>query len=121
MNLPEMLKGPALGRLVQGAAIGVVATVVIGFGWGGWMLGNTAAKNAEAGAEKAVVAVLTPICVDKFQKDPGAEANLASLKAETFYQRASFIEKGGWAVLPGNDKPSSGVARSCAEVLASMK
>jgi hypothetical protein len=35
-------QGESLKRLLQGAAVGVLATLVIGFGWGGWMLGSTA-------------------------------------------------------------------------------
>jgi hypothetical protein len=34
-------QGESLKRLLQGAAVGA-ATLAIGFGWGGWMLGSTA-------------------------------------------------------------------------------
>ena len=42
MEMPEMLQGEPLKRLLQGAAVGAVATMLIGFNWGGWMLGGTA-------------------------------------------------------------------------------
>ena len=35
-------RGESLTRLLQGVAAGAVATLVIGFGWGGWMLGSSA-------------------------------------------------------------------------------
>ena len=35
MEMPAMLQGESLTRLLQGAFAGAIATVVIGFGWGG--------------------------------------------------------------------------------------
>jgi hypothetical protein len=43
MEVPSILKGESLTRLCQGAAAGAIATMIIGFSWGGWMLGSTAA------------------------------------------------------------------------------
>jgi hypothetical protein len=37
----------SLTRLLQGAAAGVVATIFVGFHWGGWSLGSTADKMAK--------------------------------------------------------------------------
>ncbi len=34
MQLPPILQGESLTRLLQGAFVGFLATVVIGFGWG---------------------------------------------------------------------------------------
>jgi hypothetical protein len=42
MQVPSILQGDSLKRLLQGAFIGFLATVVIGFGWGGWTLESTA-------------------------------------------------------------------------------
>ncbi|MEJ8472595.1 hypothetical protein [Roseibium algae] len=95
--------------------------ITVGFGWGGWVLGGTAAKQTADGAKSAVVAVLAPICVDKFQNANDAAGNLESLKKESSYQQASFVEKGGWAILPGNEKAESGVARACAAILNDLK
>ena len=47
MQLPKILQGESLTRLLQGAFAGFLATVVIGFGWGGWTLGGTAMKMAD--------------------------------------------------------------------------
>jgi len=100
MQVPSILQGDSLKRLMQGAFIGFLATVVIGFNWGGWTLGSTANKMAEKSASTAVVAALAPICVDKFQHASGAAANLAELRKVSSYQQSSFVEKGGWATLP---------------------
>ena len=41
MTTSVWYQGESLKRLLQGAAVGVVATLAIGFGWGGWMLATT--------------------------------------------------------------------------------
>ena len=121
MEMPSILQGESLTRLVQGTALGAVATLVIGFAWGGWVLGGTAEKQNAAGAKSAVIAALAPICADKFQNAADASTNLVSLQKESTYQQASFIEKGGWAILPGSDKAGDGVARACAVLLRDLK
>ena len=47
VELPSILQGESLTRLVQGAAAGAVATMVVGFYWGGWSLSSTANKMAK--------------------------------------------------------------------------
>lgn len=121
MEMPAILQGESLTRLLQGTALGAVAAIVIGFGWGGWTLESAAAKRTADSTKNAVVAVLAPICADKFQSAADAEDTLKAFNKESTYQQASFVEKGGWAVLPGSDKASDGVARACAKILGELK
>ncbi len=120
MELPEILTGNSRTRLLQGAFVGAAAAIVIGFGWGGWTLGSTAAQMSDRNATAAVVKVLAPICVDNFQRSTGADASLMELKKVSSWQQGSFIEKGGWATMPGTPSPDSAVARACAELLAKI-
>ena len=46
MQVPSMLQGEPLKRLLQGAA-SAVATIIVGFSWGGWSLASTADKMAK--------------------------------------------------------------------------
>ena len=71
MELPSILQGDSLTRLLQGAVAGFLATVVIGFNWGGWMLESTAKQMADKSANTAVVSVLAPLCADKFRRASG--------------------------------------------------
>ena len=80
MQVPSILLGESRTRLLQGVAIGAIASMAIGFSWGGWMLGSTANRHAAEQASTAVVAVLTPICVEKFLQNSDAQANLAALR-----------------------------------------
>jgi hypothetical protein len=121
MAMPEILRGDSLTRLLQGAAAGAVATLIIGFYWGGWVTGGTARDMTQRSSTAAVVAALSPICVDKFQRSNEAVANMTELKKVSSYQQGSFIEKGGWATLPGSDRANSSVAEACATMLNSLK
>ena len=121
MNLPPMLQGDSLTRLLQGAAGGAVIAMVVGFGWGGWQLQSKAQKRADEQANAAVVAALAPICVDKFQHASGAQATLVKLKATDSWKQDVFVREGGWATFPGSAEPYGNVAEACAKILGDMK
>jgi hypothetical protein len=121
MQVPSILRGESRTRLLQGIAIGAVATIVIGFTWGGWMTGGTAIKLADERANTAVVAALTPICTEKFLQNGDAKANLAVLqKISTPWEQRDYLEKGGWATRPGATSPDYQLARACAEKLVQL-
>jgi hypothetical protein len=121
MEMPAILRGDSLTRLLQGAAAGAVVTMIVGFNWGGWVTGGTVKDMVERSTTSAVVSALSPICVDKFQHSAEAPVNLAELRKVSSYQQGSFIEKGGWATLPGSDNANSAVARACGEMLSNLK
>jgi hypothetical protein len=122
MEIPSVLQGESLKRLLQGAAVGAVVTMIVGFNWGGWTLGSTVGKVAAERADSAVVAALAPICVDQFRQAPNTSANLSELNKISYsWDRDAFIEKGGWAIMPGSETASSGVVKACAETLSSLK
>jgi len=112
MNIPAEVK-PATWGFLGGA----VAAIAIGFIWGGWVTGGTSEARAVDRASAAVVAVLTPMCVDNFRHSPDAAANLASLKKADSWDRYTFIEKGGWATVGDGKTPDEAVARACATIL----
>ena len=89
-----MLQGESIARLLQGTAFGAIAAMIVGFNWGGWMLGSTSAKQTEEGATSAVVAVLAPLCVVNFQNAEKAKTNLVEFKEQSSYKQRTFVEKG---------------------------
>ena len=121
MEMPAILLGDSVKRLLQGAAAGAVLTLIIGFNWGGWVTGGTAKEMVQRGTNTAMITALSPICADKFQRSAEAAVNMVELKKVSSYQQGSFIEKGGWATLPGNERADSAVARACAELLTNLK
>jgi hypothetical protein len=118
MEVPSILQRPSLTRLLQGAAVGAAVTMIVGFNWGGWTLGSTVEKAAKERANSAVVAALAPICVDKFRQAVNAQANLTELNKINYdWDRSTFVEKGGWATMPGAASPDTAVAQACARIL----
>ena len=118
MQVPSILQGESPTRLLQGMVIGAVASMVIGFSWGGWVTSGTADKLAAEQAKTAVLAALTPICVEKFLQNSEAKANLAILqKISSNWEQGQYLEKGGWATPPGATSADYQLARSCAEKL----
>ena len=102
MQLPKIFQGELLTRLLQGAFAGFLATVVIGFGWGGWMLGSTAKKMVDQSTSSAIVAALAPICVDKFQHATEAKATLAELKLVDSWKQELVYREGRLGDVPRN-------------------
>ena len=122
MQVPSILRGESRTRLLQGMAIGAVASMVIGFSWGGWMTGGSAVKLADEQAGTAVVAALTPICVEKFLHSNDAKANLAVLqKISSNWEQGDYLQKGGWATRPGATSSDYQLARACADKLVQIK
>jgi hypothetical protein len=121
MSLPSILQSHTIKHLIQGAAAGAVVTMIVGFNWGGWSLESTAEKRADDASRSAVIAVLAPICVDKFQHSAEVANNFAELKKVSAYMQGSFVEKGGWATSPGSEKANSAVAQACATMLGNLK
>ena len=111
----------AVRPALWGAVAGAIALAIVGFSWGGWVTvaAETLARNSAA---TAVVAALAPICVEKFRQAADASTNLVEMKKATYaWDQSKFVEKGGWATMPGSTEPNSAVAKACAESLGSKK
>ena len=120
MQLPAMLEGDSLTRLLQGAAAGAVATIVVGFYWGGWSLGSTVDKTAKERSELAVVAALAPVCADKFRALPDAAAKQVALsKVDSWKRRDEFPKE--FVTLPGESYPNSALVDACYTLLLAPK
>jgi hypothetical protein len=113
-----MRSNPNVKPAAWGAVAGAVALAAVGFSWGGWMFGSTAEKMAVARAEAATIVALTPFCVAKFEAQADASTKLAEFKKiSASWDRRSYIEKGGWATIPGSNTPNLALADACAEKL----
>lgn len=95
----------------------IIATIVVGFAWGGWVTGATADRMAGDAAGEARAQLAATACVALFNQGPDVVAQLATLKNASSYQRSELISKGGWATLPGNPDPVRGAADICVEKL----
>ena len=103
-----------------GAIGGAIVLAIVGFAWGGWVLGGTAQEMAEEMAENAVVARLAPICVEQFNQDSEKDQKLKKLKETSSWERNDYVGKQGWATMPGEKESDSTVAGKCAELLVEL-
>jgi hypothetical protein len=108
---------PTKTVLFWSCVVSIILTMIVGFAWGGWVTGGSARKMAGKMAEEAVVNRLAPICVVRFNQDLGKEQKLKELKEANNWSRGDYIEKQGWATMPGEEKPDSKVADACAKLL----
>ena len=120
MQVPSILQGELLTCLLQGAAVGAVATMIVGFNWGGWSLSSTADKMAKEQSDLAVVRALAPVCADKFRALPDAAAKTVALSKVDSWKRADEFPK-EFVTLPGETYPSSALVNACSTLLLAPK
>jgi hypothetical protein len=108
---------PTKALIFWACAASIVATMIVGFTWGGWVTGSTARRVAEATADDAVAKRLAPMCVVRFNADPGKAAKLKALQEANSWERSDYVQKQGWATMPGEQAPDGRVADACARLL----
>ena len=97
----------------------VVATMIVGFAWGGWVTNATATTMATDAAQKAKVQFAAAYCVSRFDAAPDVVTKLAALKGKDSWERGDFIQKGGWSTIPWEKTQIDGAAEVCARKLIS--
>ena len=83
MQAPSILQGESLKRLLQGAAVGAVATIFVGFNWGGSSLGSAADKMAK---ERSDAAALASVCANEFRAQPDAATKIVAVSKVDLYE-----------------------------------
>ncbi len=113
---------PSKTMLVWACVGSIAATLVVGFSWGGWVTGGTAQDMAGNAGDEARGQLASVVCVENFMAAPDAAVQLVALKELTgSYQQRQFVEKGGWAVMPGKDAPDRRAVDLCTRVLAAWE
>jgi hypothetical protein len=119
VQLPAILQGESLRRLLQGAAAGAIATIIIGFNWGGWMLGSTAKKLATDETRSAIVTIAAPACAEHFVNKANDEKWAEYQKVDT-WRRDTYIKEAGYATVAGlvdDSSTKSAIADACVSAL----
>ncbi len=112
---------PSKGLWIWSCVGCIIATVILGFAWGGWVTGGTAAGMAANAAEDARTEVAAAVCVNKFVASANAGAQLTTLKDASSWDRDGIVEEGGWSIIPGLDAELDDVAEVCADRLVAME
>jgi hypothetical protein len=109
MNIPAILRGEARTRFLQGIAFGAVATIAIGFIWGGWVTSQTARSMTAMAESSGRMSVLVPLCVAQFTAREGA---VAKFKAASIYSKDDII--GEYVKTVGATNMDYSFAKACA-------
>ena len=108
-----MEKGNAT-KVIFGTIFGGVLFAVVGFSMGWIVTSGNAEAAATSMSDQAVKDQLVPICMYQFRNLDDSEGKLVSLRNVREWERGDYIEKQGWAMMPGSDTTVKGVARECA-------
>ncbi len=104
-----------------GMAVGMVVLLIVIFS-AGWVVTSSSAKAmAQDISENAVLERLGPISVAQFMQDPNREARLKELKETDSWKRSDYVEKQGWATMPGETEADRDVANECTRRLMALK
>lgn len=106
------------GMLFGCCAATAIATMIVGFTWGGWVTGGSAEERAELASEIAVAELAAGICFNRFMASPNARTELVALKEESSYRRDDMLADGGWTTFAGREGPVEGAGEICADLLA---
>jgi hypothetical protein len=112
------MKWPKQGA--WGFVIGSILTMILGFGWGGWITSGSANRIALDRTNTAVTAALVPVCLEKSKADPAARTKLGALRAlSSSYDQRDAVIKDGWASVGGGEA-NRDVAEACANKLVEV-
>lgn len=78
----------------------------------------SAQAMAKEVAANAVAERLGAICVAQLNRDAAKSRKLEEMKDKDAWDKGKFIETQSWAIMPGDQKPESGVADACAKQLS---
>ena len=118
MEMPKFLQGDSLTRLWQGAALGAVITVAVGFNWVGpgfgWVTGGTARDMQSKAATSATTAALLTPCKEQFAANTAAMDKFRAMTS--VYSREQLVRE---TVLKVNGvSPNSNLVDACAAAVS---
>lgn len=115
------MKKEHIRPFLWGSAVGAIALLIVIFS-AGWVVSSGSAQlKAKEMAASAVMERLAPITVAQFMQDPNKEERLADLKKLDYWKRGEYVQKQGWATMPGEKEADSGLADECARRLVDLK
>jgi len=118
LKLPDWTE-PATYSFVIGA---IAWWIVLSLGFG-WVSAGTAREMAAQKVQEAVVAVATPACVARFERQPNAASFWETLKKTDTWNQSEMVEEVGWIAEPGQKLPydtSRAVSERCAEKILAL-
>jgi hypothetical protein len=118
------MKREQIKPFVWGMAVGAIVLLIVVFSAGWVVTSGSAQLKARTMVTDAVTNRLAPIAVAQFMQDPNKEARLKDMKKLESWgenSRSDYVQKQGWATMPGEKNPDSTVADEVARRLMELK
>ena len=115
------MKREQIKPFAWGMAVGAVVLLIVVFSAGWVVTSGSAQLKAKAMATDAVMDRLAPISIAQFMEDPNREARLKELKELDYWKRSEYVQKQGWATMPGEKTPDRDIAEEVARRLMDVK
>ena len=118
------MKKQDIKPFVWGMAAGAVVLLIVIFSAGWVVTSGSADAEAKAVATDAVMNRLAPIAVEQFMQDPNKEDRLKEMKKLDSWgenSRSNYVQKQGWATMPGEKIPDVEIADEVARRLMDLK
>jgi predicted exporter len=118
------MKKQDIKPFVWGMVAGAVVLLIVIFSAGWVVTTGSAEAEAKAMVTEAVMSRLAPIAVEQFMQDPNKEARLKEMKKLDSWgenNRSNFVQKQGWATMPGEKIPDEQIADEVAIRLMDLK
>jgi hypothetical protein len=103
--------------LALGFALGIIISMWFGFDILKFKTAGQAESMGRQMAVQSVVQSQAKICATQVNASKDSAALIAKLKGVERYSRGDLVAKSGFATMPGEKEPSSGVPQACAELL----
>jgi len=115
------MKKEYIRPFLWGGALGAIVLLIVIFSAGWVVTSGTAQMKTKQMVASAVMNRLAPISVAQFMQDPNKEERLSELKKVDYWKRGEYVQKQGWATMPGEKEADTGLADECARRLVELK
>lgn len=115
------MKKEYIRPFLWGGAVGAIVLLIVIFSAGWVVTSGSAQIKTKAMVTSAVMNRLAPISIAQFMLDPNKEERLTDLKKLDYWKRGEYVQKQGWATMPGDKEADSGLADECARRLVELK
>jgi len=115
------MKKEYIRPFLWGGALGAIVLLIVIFSAGWVVTSGSAEMKTKQMVTSAVMNRLAPISVAQFMQDPNKEERLTELRKVDYWKRGEFVQKQGWATMPGEKEADSGLADERARRLVELK
>jgi hypothetical protein len=115
------MKKEYIRPFLWGGAVGAIVLLIVIFSAGWVVTSGSAQMKSKQMVASALMDRLGPMTVAQFMQDPNKEERLADLKKLDYWKRGEYVQKQGWATMPGEKEAEGGLADECARRLVELK